>query len=76
MLCGTSLITYRSFRLVSGLAESFRRTELFIWERVQEQLMAIETVHTAIEVGVVRSVSGTERGSSTIDTSPDPEMHC
>ena len=51
--------------------------KLFIWdllERVQEQLVASETAQpTAVEVGVVRSVSGTERGSST---SPDPEMHC
>ena len=51
--------------------------KLFIWdllERVQEQLVASETAQpTAVEVGVVRSVSSTERGSST---SPDPEMHC
>ena len=51
--------------------------KLFIWdllERVQEQLVASETVQpTAIEVGVVRSISGTERGNST---SPDLETHC
>ena len=51
--------------------------KLFIWdllERVQEQLVASETVQpTTFEVGVVRSTSGTERGNST---SPDPETHC
>ena len=74
------LYMWSSYPLLAGPSDGFpvQPFNIKFWdllERVQEQLVAGETgtvQPTAIEVNVVRSVSGTERGS----TSPDPEMHC
>ena len=75
-LCRVSA-TCRYFRQASGPVESFRRSYSsgICWKGFRSSWWPVRpcTEPTAIEVGVVRSISGTERGNST---SLDPETHC